>query len=392
MKIPLRLVFKNLAKHKVRSVLTVASLFVALFLLCLLRALVVSLDIGVRNAKSDRIIVQSAVSLFVDLPQSYKPQIQQLPGVKDVNSWNWFGGIYKEPKNMFAQFAVDHANLLAMYPEIEIVEGSAKAFQDDRQGCIVGRGLMQRFREWKLGDIVPLIGTIYPRVNGNEAWQVRIEGIYRSNSGNVDENTMFFHYDYVREAQETKAALGPEGVGLYVVQVAPGQSPVGLMKEIDARFANGDQRVQSTSEAEFQAQFVSMVGNVPFFVAMIGGGVFLAILLAVINTMLMAAREQTRDAGILKALGFTSATVGILMLLQSLGLAALGGGLGIGLAKLSEALLRSLLGVMFPGYEVTHGIMLEGAVITLLLGLVAGIVPAIRMARLRAVSALRQEV
>jgi putative ABC transport system permease protein len=161
------------------------------------------------------------------------------------------------------------------------------------------------------------------------------------------------------------------------------------MSEVDAMFENGPQAVQATTESEFQAQFVSMVGNVPLLVSSIGGGVMIAILLAVLNTMLMSAREQTRDIGVLKALGFTDGSVFGVLILQALVLCGLGGALGIFLAKLTEPVMVAAISSMFPGYLVNMETILEAVVATILIGFLAGIVPAFRARGLSVIDALR---
>ncbi len=387
--LPLRLVFKNLFRHPVRSALTAASLTVAFFLLCTLQSLVVTLDAGVEDAKSDRLVVQSAVSLYVILPESYDAKIRSVEGVEGTCRWTWFGGYYQNPSNFFAQFATSEQTLFSIYPELSIVEGSAERFMSDRSSCLVGEELAAVYR-WKVGDTVPLIGTIFPRTDGS-TWNFRIAGIYRSSAASVDNRTMFFHHEYLSKSLEDGAANGPDGVGVYVVKVKDGADVQSVMSRIDGLFAKGPQRVQTTTEAEFQAQFVSMVGNIPFFVSSIGMAVFFAILLAVLNTMLMAAREQTHDAGILKALGFGGRTVFLVLMLQSLALSVVGGGLGVLAAVGSSAGIRHALGSMFPLYEVTTETTVAGLIGAVVLGLVAGLVPALRLGRLSCVAALRLE-
>lgn len=385
---PLRLVFKNLFKHKIRGLLTVGSIAVALFLLCVLRALVVSLDAGVRAAAINRLIVQSSVSLFVYLPESYEEKLRQVDGVENVCRWNWFGGYYQDPGNFFAQFATDAGSLLDVYPEIELVEGSSReAFEKQRTACLVGRGIADKFG-FEVGETVPIVGTLFRRGDG-QPWDFKVAGIYRSSKPNLDENTLFFHDDYLQKALESGEAAGPAGVGLYVLKTRPGADQTAIMSQVDGLFENGPQRVQTTTEAEFQAQFVSMIGNVPLFVASIGTGVMLAILLAALNTMLMSAREQTRDVGVLKALGFTDGSVFGVMMIQSFLLCGLGGLLGIGLAKLTEPSFVKNLGAMFPGYAVTNEVMLAGVLVTLGIGFVAGIVPALNAKTLNVIQALR---
>lgn len=384
---PLRLVVRNLTKHWLRSLLTVGALFLALFLLCFLRALVVALDAGVRGAAVDRLIVQSSVSLFVYLPESYEEKIGSVEGVETVCRWNWFGGYYQEPANFFAQFATDVDDFLKAYPEVEIVEGSEQVFRTERQACLVGSDTAARYG-FKVGDTVPIVGALFPR-NDKEPWAFKVAGIYKSKKQNVDNATLFFHTEYLEKALESGEAAGPRGVGIFVVKLVPGADRVTVAGAIDELFAGGPQRTQTNTEAEFQAQFVSMVGNVPFFVAAIGGGVMIAILLASLNTMLMAAREQTRDVGVLKALGFGGGTVFAVLLAQSLVLCGFGGLLGIVFAKASEPVFVAFLSTMFPGYAITNAILIEAAIVTVAVGLFAGIAPAWRARSLPVITALR---
>ncbi|MFH0947303.1 MAG: FtsX-like permease family protein [Planctomycetota bacterium] len=384
---PFILIPRYLLKHPLRSLLTALSLMVALFLLCLLRSLVVTLDAGVRESRSDRVIVQSAVSLFVWLPESYAGKIEGVEGVEEVISWSWFGGYYQDPSNFFAQFAVDQEKLLSVYPEIEIIEGSEEAFLADRRACLIGDQLAAAY-DFKVGQSIPLVGVLFPRTDGG-TWDFQVAGIYRSSSSNVDRKTLFFHYDYLEESRTNGGASGPPGAGVFIARVAEGEAPVAVMGRIDALFENGPQRVQSCSEAVFQAQFVSMVGNIPMFVSSLGGGVFLAILLAVINTMLMAAREQVRDVGILKALGFGNGAVFWMMLCQGLLLSVVGGGLGVCLALGVAPAISQALGAQFPGFQITTETVVLGFAVSVAIGLIAAIAPARMLSRLSASATMR---
>lgn len=385
-----RLVWRNLLAHRMRSLLTVASLIVAMFLLCTLQSLVTTLSSNVATFDSRRLWVQSAVSLFVDMPLSYQPRIAAVDGVERTCKWQWFGGYYKDPSNFFGQFAVDPESLLETCPEIVIIEGSGEEFLRQRRGCIIGAGLAKSFG-WKVGDRIPLIGALFPHPDGAEvAWEFDVVAIYRPGAKNWDERTLFFRWDYFEET--VRQGRGePPGFGTMVVRMQDGANPEAIMAEVDAMFANGPQRTQTTTEAEFQRQFVSMFGNIPFFVSSIGGGVLLAILLACVNTMLMAGREQTHDVGILKALGFLDTDVFKLLLGQSLILCLLGGGAGVLLALGLEPGIASKLGASFPGFAIQGATALKALVISGLVGLVAGVVPAWRARALAPVQALRSE-
>ncbi|MBX3471040.1 MAG: ABC transporter permease [Planctomycetes bacterium] len=386
---PWHLIARNLLAHPVRTLLTASSLVIAVFLICTLRSLVVGLTAGVEGAASNRLVVQSAVSLFVDLPLAYQGKVAQVPGVRQTCKFQWFGGYYQDPSNFFAQFGVDADRFYESYPEVEVLEGDPAAFLATRAGCLIGRDLTRRYG-WKVGDRVPIKPTIFQRADGG-AWEFEVVGIYRSRTSNVDDATLFFQHDYLREALEQGAASGPPGVGVYMVTLAPGADLVAVSREIDVLFENGPQRVQTTTEAEFQRQFVSMLGGVPTLLGSIGGGVLFAILLAVLNTMLMAGRERTRDLGIIKALGFGDGVAFALLMLESLLLCGVGGAIGVGLSLLSAPAFRQGLSQMVPGYAVTDETAALGLGLSLLLGVIAGAAPAWRAGRLRVIQALRPE-
>lgn len=382
-----RLVLRNLTRHPLRSFLTAGSLAVALFLFCVLRSLITTLESGLEAASAKRMVVQSAVSLFVGLPTSYQPKIADVPGVETTSKWQWFGAYYQDEQNQFSQFAVDSGVLFDLFPtEMELVQGSREGWEANSIGCIVGEGLAQQFG-WGVGDRVPLIGMFFPHPDGSDvAWEFEVEAVYRPLVRNFSGHGMFFHWDYFARTMEAGGTT--PRVGTIYVKLEPGAEPTRVMAAIDGMFENGPQRVQTTSEAEFQAQFVSMLGNVPFFIAAIGGGVLAAILLACVNTMLMAARDQTRDLGVMKALGFGDGRTASLLVGQALVLCAVGGGLGVGLALLAQDGIAGALGATFPGFAVAPRTVALALSIAVGIGLASGAVPAWRTRQLRCIEAL----
>ena len=385
--ISFKLVRRNLGKHKMRSALTIASLIVGIFLLCVLRSLVVAIESGVQGAKRDRLVVQSAVSLFVSMPLNYQAKIAEVPGVEKLVKWQWFGAYWQEPSNWFANFATDPDALFDVFPELEIVEGSADAWRKDRRGCIVGDRIAEEFH-WKVGDTIPLISLIFPPPQG-EAWEFTVSAIFRPTSTAIDRRTMFFQWDYFEKGVEPLYGESP-GTGTFFLRIAPGADQNEVMRRIEAMYENGPQRVTCSTEAAFQLQFVTMMGNIPTLMMSIGTGVLIAIALACVNTMLMAFRDQAHDVGIMKALGFTDGGVAGYMLSQSLFLCVLGGLLGVALAKGTQPLMMmGPVGAMFPGYDVTNRTMVIAASLSAAIGLVAGFVPALAARRMRSVDALR---
>lgn len=386
---PWKLLFRNVLGHKLRTLLTIGAVAVAVFLICMLHAVTSGLTRTLSAAASNRLLVQSAVSLFVDLPLSYQQKMAALPGIEAICKWQWFGGRYEQDKGgFFAQFGIDPDTFLPSYPEISIVDGSYEAFAGKRTGCVVGRALAAQYG-WQVGDTVPIAGTIFQRTDGRP-WEFDVTAIYKSNSASIDEQTMYFQYDYLKESLETGGAAGPEGVGVYMLRLAPGTDPVSVQQAVDAMFENGPQRVNTTTEAEFNRQFVSMLGDVPSLLQMVGGAVLFAIFFAVLNTMIMAGRERTRDIGVLKALGFTSGTTAALLIGESLLVCGLGAGLGLLLGIGLEGGFQTATAAFLPGFGFDRATLLLGAGIALAVGLISGIVPGIRAARLTTVQALRE--
>lgn len=397
---PWRLVFRHLTAHWFRSGLTQLAMVVALFLFCFLVSMVVTLDAAVRQSSASRLMVQSAVSLFVDLPRDYQPRITRVPGVTGVTKFNWFGAYFRDPSDLFAEFAVDHEVFFDLYRrDMRIIAGpdtgldprdaALRALAADRRACIIGTGLARDFG-WKVGDTVPLTSTIYVKRDGS-AWEFHVAGIYEPLKANLDDRTMFFRFDYLAETLDSGQATGPLGAGLFALNVEEGYEAAEVAARIDALFANGPQVTMTTTEAALQASFVAMIGNLPVFLGTIGGAVVFAVFFSVVNTMLMAGRQRLHEAGILKALGFRDRIVGRLLLAESLLLSLGGGSVGIAVAVLTVEPMKRLLGGYFPAYQVAPGTVLAGLGASLLIGLVAGTAPAWMLARLRPAKALRLE-
>lgn len=386
---PWKLLFRNVLGHPMRSFLTIGSVAVAVFLVCILHAVTAGLRSTVSAASADRLLVQSAVSLFVDLPLSYQQKMAGVPGIEAICKWQWFGGRYEQDKGgFFAQFGIDTDTFRTSYPEISLIDGSYEEFAKNRTACLIGTDLAKKY-DWRVGQTVPITGTIFQR-NDGRPWEFLVAGIYESSSPSIDQQTLWFHFDYLHESLETGGASGPRGVGVYMLRMAKGTDPIGVQRTVDAMFENGPQRVNTTTEAEFNRQFVSMLGDVPSLLQMVGGAVLFAIFFAVLNTMIMAGRERTRDLGIMKAIGFTDRTTALLLVGESVLVCSLGAAVGILGGLLLEKPFQAATSSFIPAFAFDKDTLLLGAAIALGTGLISGLVPGWRAARLTTVQALRE--
>ena len=373
-----RLVFANLFRKKIRTLLTLGSFAVALFLFGLLFVVRGAFSQGVEVAGTDRLVIINRVSIIQPLPLAYKERLLRIPGVKVVTFASWFGGVYQDERNFFPQIAIDIENQRAVYPEFMIPDEQWEAFLVDREACIVGEALAERFN-WKIGDRIPIKGTIHPGT-----WEFNLRGIYRGKRPQDDTSQFWFHWKLLDE----RTRWGKGFVGWYVLRVDnPDDAPT-LAKAVDEQFANSPWETKTETEKAFAASWVKQMGNIEFLILAIGGVVFFTLLLVTGNTMAISVRERTGEFAVLKALGFSDKFVLGLVMVESLIIAFIGGGVGLGLAKVYT--LGGDPTGMLPYFFLAPTTMLYGIGIALLVGIVSGILPAYSAMRLRVVDALRR--
>jgi putative ABC transport system permease protein len=335
---------------------------------------------GLEVAGANRLVIVNKVSIIQPLPISYKERLLQVPGVKAVTHANWFGGVYQDERNFFPQFAIDTETYRDMFPEFLMPDEQWKAFLADREGVVVGEDLVKRFH-WKVGDRVPIKGTIFPGT-----WEFNIRAIYHG-SRQADDTTQFwFHYKLLEERQNQ---YWHGLVGWYTVRIDNPDKAVQIAKAIDESFANSPWETKTDTEKAFAASFVKQAGNISFLMLSIGGVVFFTLLLVTGNTMAIAVRDRIRELAVLKAVGYSDKFVLGLVLGESLLLALVGGGLGIGLAKLLTLNGDPTRG-MLPFFYLSPGAAAAGIALALLVGILGGILPAVSAMRLKVVDALRR--
>jgi putative ABC transport system permease protein len=375
-----RLLRVSLLRKKFRTSLTIGSFAVAMFLFGLLITIRTSFNQGVEVAGADRIIVMNRITFIQPLPEAYAGRLTVIPGVKEITHATWFGGIYQDEKNFFPQFAIDPESWHVMYPEYVVPDDQWKTFLNDREGAVVGEGTAKRFG-WKVGDRIPLKGAIY---TGN--WEFNIDGIYKGAQKADDTTQFWFHYDHLNESP---AMFYKNTVGWYVVRLNSPDDATQVVKKIDDTFANSSYETKSATELAFAAGFAKQTGNIEFLMLSIGAIVFFTLLLVTGNTMAIAVRERTPELAILKALGYSNSFILIYVIAESVSIAVIGGIIGLGLAKL-VTLGGSPVPSMLPLFYLPMGQAGYGVIVALVIGGLAGLIPAITASRLRVVDALRK--
>ncbi|HEX3645794.1 MAG TPA: FtsX-like permease family protein [Vicinamibacterales bacterium] len=376
------LILKSARRSKRRTALTVMSVAIAVFLFASLRAVLDGFNAGAEGSSSTRIVTQRSTSLIFSMPTSHGEQIKSIPGVQDITWANWFGGIYKDPRNFFAQFAIEPESYLRIYPEIQLAPDQRQAFLDDRTGCIIGDGLAKTYG-FKLGDKITLKVGI--PTYGRQDFDFNVRGIYHSAGGSVDNQSMWFHWKYADERSVVKGL-----VGWYVMKIANPDHAAEVSAAIDHTFANSPYETKTETEKAFQSSFVSMFGNINLLLGSISLAVVITTLFVAGNTMAMSVRERTTEIGVMRTLGFPSATIFMLIAGEGLLMSILGGILGVGLARAVVNPDFLSAGSFIPAISVNGSNIITGLGLSVLIGLLAGLIPATMASRLKIVDALRR--
>jgi putative ABC transport system permease protein len=377
----LKMILRNSFRHRLRALLTLAGLAVAVLAYGLLQTVVDAWYAGAEAASGTRLITRNAISLSVFMPASYESRIRGVDGVTRVARSNWFGGIYQEPKNFFPQFAVSDS-YLDLYPEFVLPEGERAAWLRDRKGALVGRQLAEQFG-FKVGDVLPIRGTIY-----TGTWEFVIRGIFDGADATKITRQMMFHWDYLNETLRKSAPRRADYVGVYIVGIDNLDNAAAVSTGIDGVFRNSLAETLTETEQAFQLGFVALSDQIIAAIRIVSYVVILIILAVMANTMAMSARERTAEYATLKAIGFGPQFLALLIFGESLLICALGGALGIAATFPAAAFFKQVASV-FPIFTVSRETIFLQIACSFAVALAAAVVPAVRAARIRIVEGLR---
>jgi len=377
-----KLIARNAMRHKLRTALTVLGLVIAVLAYGLLQTVVDAWYAGASAASNARLVTRNAISLTFSLPLSYESRIKGVDGVTQVARSNWFGGVYRDPKNFFAQFAVSD-NYLDLYPEFIVPPGQRADYERDRRGALVGRQLADLYG-FKVGDVIPIKGTIYPGT-----WDFVVRGIMEGRDESTITRQMIFHWDYLNETVRKKTARQADQVGVYVLGIDNPDNAAAISRAVDNVFRNSLAETLTETEQAFQLGFVAMSNQIIAAIRLVSYVVIVIVMAVMANAMAMSARERVTEYATLKALGFGSGFLSLLVFGESMVISIFGGALGMLLTPPAARFFKQAVGGVFPVFTVSHDTMVMQAVCALVVGMAAAIVPAVQAARVRIVEGLR---
>lgn len=380
----LKLLARNAFRHKLRTLLTILGITVAILAFGLLQTVVSAWYAGVNASSATRLITRNAVSLVFSLPISYQERIRRIEGVASVSYANWFGGVYITEKNFFPNFAIEPHSYLALYPEFVVEPDQKRAFIADRKGCLIGRKLAERYG-WKIGDSVPLKGTVFP---GD--WDFVVRGIYSGADKSTDESQFFFHWNYLNETLKKTIPRRADQTGIYLIGLKNPQSAAEVSLAVDATFKNSLAETLTETEKAFQLSFVAMTEAIVVAIQIVSFVVIIIIMVVVANTMAMTARERIGEYAIFKAMGFRDYHIAGLIFGESLFITICGGAVGILLTFPVAHTFGEVMGQFFPIFQVARSTIYMDMLFCLLVGIIAGLFPAWRAVRIKIADGLRR--
>ncbi len=377
----LKLIIRNALRHRLRSVLTVVGMAVAILSFGLLRTVIEAWYVGVNAAAPNRLVTRNAVSLVSPLPLSYEPKIRALPHVTGVSHAQWFGGVYINEKNFFATFAVAE-HYLDLLPEIVVPEAQKEDFLRERGAALAGRKLAVRYG-WHIGQRITLKGNIFP---GNYDFVLR--GIYHGGRPDTDETVFFFHFDYLNERMKKEMPGRADQAGWYLITIDDPRRAAEVSQAVDGLFANSLAETLTETEKAFQAGFVAMTETIVQAIRIVSFVVIGIILIVLANTMAMSARERSGEYAVLKTMGFSNGYLAALIAGESVAIALAGGGLGIALTYPAAHFFGRAMEQFIPVFRVSPATVAAAAAAALLVGVLAALQPAWQAGRVKIVDAL----
>lgn len=379
-----KLIFKNTMRHKLRSILTLTGIAIAVMAFGLLRTVVTAWFAGIEASAANRLVTRNSVSFIFPLPLAYRDQIAKVPGVDAVSYANWFGGTYIDKKQFFARLGVDAETFFDVYPEFLIAPNELETFKRERNSCIVGEDLVKRYG-FKISDVIPIDGDIYPG-----KWEFVVRGIYRPRDKATDPSNMLFHWQYLEERMKQETPQRAGQVGWYITRISNPDESGTTTASIDRLFENSRAATKTETERQFQQSFIAAFSAVITAMNVISFVIIGIIMLVLANTMIMAARERTREYAVLKTLGFSRRHLLFLIAGESFFISIIGGGIGLLFTfPLVEGFQQTMPKGWFPVFYIEPITIFLAVAAVLLVGAAAAVFPAQRAMATKIVDGLR---
>jgi putative ABC transport system permease protein len=387
------LALRNVRRNALRTMLTAIGVAIAVLSFVFIRTMIDAWTGAAEHAAKDRLATMHRVTFVMPLPRNYFDDFrgengkEAIPGIEQATYLTWFGARHPTREDeFFSNLAVDPDTYFDVYSDMVVPADQLATWQGNRRGAIIGEALAKQF-DWKVGDQVTLVGTIYPG-----EWLFDVCGVYTTTERSVDRAQFLFHWDYMNEAI-------PEGdrehIGWIASRIDDPSRAGEIAAAIDARFEERDVQTRSMSEQALNQEFLGAASAILGALDVVSFVILAIMLLILGNTIAMGVRERTTEYGVLLAVGFRPRQIAGFVILEGIAVGLLGGLLGLLVAyPFVQAgvgrFLEENMGAWFPYFRIPTSVAIAALVLAAAAAAIAAVLPAWRAAKLDVVDALRR--
>lgn len=374
------LVLKHVVRHRTRSLLTMSGVAVAMFLFCTVQAMQRGVEAATEVRATDTTLVVYRENRYCPfssrLPQHYQSRIEAIPGVRNVIPMRIHVSNCRASLDVVTFRGVPPVAFEAPGATPDIIDGTLEDWSRRSDAALVGESLAIR-RGIKVGDRFSAGGlTVY------------VAGVIRSDEPQ-DRNVAYTHLPFIQEASRRGGTGGV--VTQFNVKVNDPAQLTSVAETIDAEFARDQEPTSTHPERAFVARAASDVMQIVSFASWLGWGALAAVFALVANAIVLAVQDRVRDHAVLQTLGYSGNLIGRLIVAEGLLIGLAGGGLGAVVAYTVVSRGRFSLTMEGLNVEVAPdpSIIVTGFILSVALGVAAGLVPAWQVGRREIASCFR---
>lgn len=370
-------VFKSLWRHRARTMLTVSGAAVTMFVFCF----VASVQEGLKRLTSDE-DAQRTLIVFQEnrfcptssrLPEDYTNKISEIPGVKDVMPIQVWTNNCRASLDIVV-FNGAPPTQLRQARDLKLISGDWGQFESQRDAALVGRNVSAR-RSLKVGDQFS-IGDV----------SVKVAGVF-SSSIPAEENLIYTSLEFL---QYTRGLDSAGLVTQHEVHLTKNADPDEVASQIDEALKAGPVATTTRRKGAFQTSTLSDLVDLISFAHWLGYACVGLVLALVATTTLMSVQDRIKEHAVLQTLGVRPARVFRIVVMESILLCFTGGVLGTvvalgmlgwgGMAVGAEGVTIAFC----PSFQLAS----TGFLISMFIGVLAGLIPALQAARSSIVNSL----
>lgn len=382
--------YRNITRNPLRTLLTCAAVALPIVIFVLSTAVVHGVDLYLDNSvKQLRLVVINKSSVVNPLPEKHRREIESLDPthqrIVSVSGMVWIGGKVENVSQPLSTLCADHDSFLDAFSEYKkgLTQQQIDNWFRDRQALIVGAATAAQMN-WKAGDRVTIIPSLPP-------YSPMEFHIIALSPPNVDDKiTNFVRRDYLDEERKKNSFLAGL-VSFYFVKCGSRDDLVEITRTIDEHFAHTTDETKTQDEKAFMTEYINQQFDLPRNLTILSAVTVFVAIMAALNTMSMNFRDRLNEFATLKSLGFSGRFPMALITVESVLVCCLGGLLGAGIPYIlfTHTPLQNWAVPIIQHVEIQPAVCGFALLISLGIGLSAGLWPAWLAARMHVVNALR---